>query len=155
MNVMLLPKKCFDVLVYTVYYQPPQDGAPSDSDLISICINNIDYSFSPTGLGQILVNQNYAAYNFHSGRRDKPFAYSYEFHPDFEHATAVEKLKLCDCYVGQIYPLKDYMQSKAVHIINFIRELIIADLPGYQDAPWPLYDVKPYYEIGRALATAT
>lgn len=54
--------------------------------------------------------------------------------------TAVEILKLCDCYDYQASELADYETSLAARQITWIRAAVIRQLPGYDTAAWEWSD---------------
>ena len=50
--------------------------------------------------------------------------------------SPVQGLKNCDCFDYQACEVDNYRASCASALVSRIRSLIIADLPGYEEATW-------------------
>lgn len=95
----------------------------------------------PQDLGQMLVDENYLSVNYRYRGEEGP-AHKYKFHPltNARKTKAVVILKLCACYEYQACEHPEWEESKARKVIDRIRNKAINELPGYDDAPWGLYN---------------
>ena len=85
-------------------------------------------------IGQVLTDENArsVAYRYNEPAEEITFSYS----PFGPVPTPVETIKLCNCYRYQACETPDYEKSEAAAFVTMLRELAIACLPGYEDAPW-------------------
>ena len=86
-------------------------------------------------VGQILVDENYRSVNFrYEERGDEPHVYKHS-HLSQE-MTAVQIIKLCNCYRYQVCEPDDYKETEAWAIVSSLRDRAIITLPGYDAAEW-------------------
>jgi hypothetical protein len=88
-------------------------------------------------IGQILLNQNLRSYNSRYREDNKPVSYGYPCQKVFNYST-VELLKACNCYDYQACETHDYEKTEAKAIITAIKEHLIRELDGYEDADWEI-----------------
>ena len=85
-------------------------------------------------IGQVLTDENARSVAHRYSEPAEEIAFS--FNPFGPVPSAVETIKLCNCYRYQACETDDYEQTEAAAFINALRELAIACLPGYEAAPW-------------------
>ena len=91
-------------------------------------------------IGDLLVAENYKSVNYRYGETDEPHKYTYHFMLTPANQTPVVILKLCANYEYQACEHPEWEASKAHDIIKRIEAKAIRELPGYDDAPWGLYE---------------
>lgn len=84
-------------------------------------------------IGQKLLNENYRSVNYRYDEQNE--APKFRFVVDRQW-TAVELIKLCDCYSYQTCETPDWRETEAWAIMQALREYAIHALPGMDDAPW-------------------
>jgi hypothetical protein len=91
-------------------------------------------------LGQILVDQNYRSVNERYNETNKSPRFVFKFNPLPMVAlkNIVQIFKACDCYDYQACETDDYYDTKARSIIDEIRDHLISQLPGYDEAEWSI-----------------
>lgn len=95
----------------------------------------------PEELGQMLVDENYASVNYrYRGEEGGPHKYSFKFMSSPAKLSPIVILKLCHCYEYQACEHSEWKDSKAHDAIRSIEAKAMRELPGYDDAPWGLYD---------------
>lgn len=89
---------------------------------------------------ELLLTENARSVNarYHGDRNDPTIEHRHEAR--FLKLTAVEVIKLCNCYDYQACESKDYPQTLACALVDQLRKHYITELPGYDDAAWELDD---------------
>lgn len=86
-------------------------------------------------MGQILWDENYRSVNY---RYDEDYsAPTFKVDP-YVKMSAVETVKLCDCYNYQTCEAPDWKETEAYAIMQAVREAAISALPGMSEAPWTI-----------------
>ena len=85
-------------------------------------------------IGQMLMNENTASVNFRYSEDDLAEPYTYA--PFGKMPTAIEGVKLVQCYEYQSCEHADWETSKAKRFCEVLISYLISNLPGYDDAPW-------------------
>ena len=86
-------------------------------------------------LAEILKAENQRSVNYRYGEDLPVDSITFQRSP-FRRMTAVEILKLCDCYSYQACECEDWPETRACRILDRIRDRAIYQLPGYDEAPW-------------------
>ena len=86
-------------------------------------------------LGQKLLDENYRSVNYRYSEVKEPHQFAMQ---RVERLSAVQIIKLCDCYNYQACETNDYKDSEAKAIMTAIRERAIRKLAGYSEASWEL-----------------
>ena len=87
-------------------------------------------------IGQKLVDENYRSINYRYTENVKPHEY---VHKEVNDRSAIEIIKLCNCYRYQTCETDDWEQTEAHAIFDTLRENAISNLPGYDEATWDLH----------------
>lgn len=89
-----------------------------------------------TKIGNILLAENYRAYNTRYPTHQEAFEndYYFRFYGQSPKLTPVEIIKGCACFDYQACEATDYERSDAAWIINAIRQCAIRNLPGWNEA---------------------
>ena len=89
-----------------------------------------------SAIGQALKDQNFRSVNCRYNENETPSPY--QFKGLTKLYSIVQLLKICDCYEYQSCETKDYQETDACKIINYIRKNLIKLIPGYDGAKWGL-----------------
>lgn len=102
---------------------------------------------SPAQLGQALWHENYLSVNYRYRADDETPVYKYKPQYDGHVGTGQKRLltpidiiKLCDCLEYQSCEHPGWETSWAKDLLDRVRRAATRELPGYEDAPWGLYD---------------
>lgn len=60
----------------------------------------------------------------------------FRFDPQVKHPTAIEGLKLLDCYNYQSCETDDWRETQAYAFCLYLKDSLIGELAGYDAAPW-------------------
>lgn len=86
-----------------------------------------------TAIGQKLLDENYRSVNYRYDEQEAAPKFRMVIDRQW---TAVELIKLCDCYNYQTCETPDYGETEAYAIVQALREFAISALPGMDEAPW-------------------
>ena len=91
-------------------------------------------------MAQTLIDENYQSVNHRYYEQVGPHRTSYtdKWRGKALNISAIQILKLCDCYDYQACETDDYPMSLAFKYNQRIRLTAIHSLPGYDDAKWVL-----------------
>jgi len=96
-------------------------------------------------IGQMLLDENVAsvAYRYQDdslsqlpGKTNAEWLLPFEWHPFAKKPTALEAIKLVNCYEYQACEHPEWEQSEAKAFCKALRDNLIPQLPGYDKAPW-------------------
>jgi len=73
---------------------------------------------------------------------------TYKHNPHL-HVTAVAALKAIQCYDYQSCEFPEWQESAAFAFCRALREALVSDLPGYDDAPWQIVAGEPQTQAVR------
>lgn len=85
--------------------------------------------------GQVLIDQNYASYNYRYDESHQTPSYTFKRQPM---PSAVQVIKACDSLEYQSSETEDYRETWAYKLTESIRENAIGKLPGYNEAEWSI-----------------
>lgn len=85
-------------------------------------------------VGTFLLAENLASVNYRYS--EDGVVPRYEYRRPAIPATPVEVLKGLDCYIYQSCEHPDWAGSEAKAFCDELQDAAIADLPGYDEAPW-------------------
>ena len=96
-------------------------------------------------VGLMLLAQNYASVNHrYAEAEDEPL---YRFQSLVGYPQPVIVLKALDCYEYQACETPDWAQTEAHDFCRALRKRMIAQLPGYEDAPWGIEDATIFSHV--------
>lgn len=84
-------------------------------------------------LGQKLLNENYRSVNTRYGEDEQAPKFNMIVDRQW---SAVELIKLCDCYIYQTCETDNFRETEAWAIVQALREFAIDTLPGMDEAQW-------------------
>lgn len=126
------------------YYMAPITGHESRAELAEL---RMEIRLEDAGrLGQMLATENLRS--IHARYPDtidndenvpgpcEPYWQSYAFKSHSRRPSAVEALKLLDCYEYQSCESAEWHTSEAKQFCDTLRDHLISRLPGYDEAPW-------------------
>jgi hypothetical protein len=85
-------------------------------------------------MAQILLDENYKSVN-HRYKENDSDTINFEFEPAL---SCVQIIKACECYDYQACETKEYKDSAAKRIIEWIEGKAVRTLPGYESAEWEI-----------------
>jgi len=88
--------------------------------------------------GDKLRQQNMASVNYRYEEKISTPSFTFKRCPS--EISAVQALKLCECYEYQTEDAPDYNTSEAKFILKAIMKSALHSLPGYDKAEWSLVD---------------
>lgn len=87
-------------------------------------------------LGQKLMDENYRSVNYRYSDETEAPRFKWNAYP--QQHTAVQVIRLCDCYNYQTCETPDWQETEAYAIYTALREAAIGALPGMDDAEWTI-----------------
>lgn len=94
-----------------------------------------------TAVGELLLTENVRSVNHryqdHGGQ--EAFTFNLKIH---QHLKPVEVIKLCNCLRYQSCEHPEWKQSFANKVLDTIISAAIYNLPGYDKAPWTVYETE-------------
>jgi hypothetical protein len=108
--------------------------------------------YSPDAIGQALLTENYRSVNDRYNENKRAPRYTYretrigcvgydsDRNPIVRRLTAVDVMKLCRCLDYQSCEHDGWERSWARDFLDRVILAAISDVPGYDNAPWGLYD---------------
>lgn len=93
------------------------------------------YEMKRDELGKMLFDENIRSLKARYGDEEESSGFKME---EVERPDAINGLKLCNGYAYQSCESDDWMQTKAFAALLAIKEKLIRELPGYDDAEWSL-----------------
>jgi len=90
-------------------------------------------------IGNELTKENYKSVNYRYSEDDKAPKYSYEYNGGWK---PIEIIKSCHCYGYQSCEHDGWKDSISHSFINALKESLIHELPGYDEAPWGINERK-------------
>ena len=111
--------------------------------------NNVSFYYGPTSqrwnvsgnedaTAQLLLDENVRSVNFRYGETTEAEFISYQI--DAPDLTPVQVIKAAQCLEYQSCETSDWEQTMAKKLIDAIIAQAIVKLPGYEAAPWTIYE---------------
>jgi len=92
--------------------------------LVDECIKSVSYRYQDDDLTNL------------PGPNNAYWVIPYKHGFQYQLPSAVETLKLIDCYIYQSCEHPEFYESEAYHFCEALRHAMINLLPGYEVAPW-------------------
>jgi len=133
MSAFVVNKKDIDYIISAALYH---GALPKNHGDFRYFYNGSWYAVTPDNAnitGFMLWEENTRSVNYRYSDGDLPtdFILERNYSPNI-----VTAFKIISCYCYQSCETPDWEKSKAFAMIQYLKDSLITDLPGYEDAPW-------------------